>query len=66
MKIENTIRVIPLANGKDARLVVETFVDGNSIGSHTALSGPRVDIAAYAAGEITWEEIEARWHKTKK
>lgn len=65
MKIENTFKVIPLADGKDARLVVETFVDGHSIGTHTALSGPREDIKQFVAGEITWEEIGIRWGMTR-
>ncbi len=50
----------------NARLVVQTFVDGHSLGFHTALSGPKADIVAYVAGDMTWEEIEARWHKTKR
>lgn len=60
MKFENEHKVEHYADGKRARIVVTTYVDGRVIGHNTAAEGLKEDVEAYEKGMLTWKEFQAR------
>lgn len=50
MKIENVSKLELYADGKRARVVVSTYVDGKLIGINTATEGRLQDVVPYFIG----------------
>lgn len=60
MQIETTHEIESL-NQVDARLLIHVNVDGLRLGAPIVLaSGPRVEIEAYIAGDISLDELGER------
>lgn len=59
MQIETTHEIVSL-NQVDARLLIHVNVDGLRLGAIVLASGPRVEIEAYVAGDISLDELSER------
>ena len=46
---------------KSSRLEVIVSINGEQMGTVTIMSGPREEVLAFEAGEMTMEQVRAAW-----